>query len=54
MAKRHRPERPGVTGMGTGMGTGMRYNTILDIPVYSGWYLSTRFLHVENARTYSK
>jgi len=28
--------------------------TILDIPVHYGWYLSTRFLHVEKARTYSK
>ena len=37
-----------------GTGTGMCYNTNLDIPVYSGWYLSTRFLQVENARTYSK
>ncbi len=34
--------------------TGMRYNTILVIPVHSGWYLSTRFLQVEKARTYSK
>ena len=34
--------------------TGMCYNTILDMLVHSGWYLSTRFLHVENARTYSK
>jgi hypothetical protein len=38
----------------TGTGTGMCYNTILDIPVYSGWYLSTRFLQVENACNYSK
>ena len=46
---RHRqvPFRPGT-------GTGMCYNTNLDIPVYSGWYLSTRFLQVENARNYSK
>jgi hypothetical protein len=44
---RHVPFRPGT-------GTGMCYNTNLDIPVYSGWYLSTRFLQVENARTYSK
>ena len=42
--KRHRPERNG-----TGTGTGMGCNTNLDIPVYSGWYLSTRFLQVENA-----
>jgi hypothetical protein len=34
--------------------TGMRYNTILVIPVHSSWYLSTRFLQVEKARTYSK
>jgi hypothetical protein len=34
--------------------TGMHYNTILVIPVHSGWYLSMRFLHVEMARTYSK
>ena len=34
--------------------TGMRNNTILVIPVHSGWYLSTRFLQVEKARTYSK
>jgi hypothetical protein len=44
LAKRHRPERNV-----TGMRTGMCYNTILDIPVHSGWYLSTRFLQVENA-----
>jgi hypothetical protein len=25
----------------------------LDIPVHSGWYLFTGFLHVEKARTYS-
>jgi hypothetical protein len=43
----HVPFRPGT-------GAGMCYNTNLDIPVYSGWYLSTRFLQVENARTYSK
>jgi hypothetical protein len=47
--KRHQPERNV-----TGTGTGMCYNTILDIPVYSGWYLSTRFQQVENARNYSK
>ena len=29
--------------------TGMRYNTILVVPVHSDWYLSMRFLHVENA-----
>jgi hypothetical protein len=29
--------------------TGMRYNTIFVVPVHSGWYLSTRFLQVENA-----
>jgi hypothetical protein len=34
--------------------TGMHYNTILVIPVHSGFYLSTRFLQVEKARTYSK
>ena len=34
--------------------TGMGYNTILVILVHSGWYLSTRFVHVEKARTYSK
>jgi hypothetical protein len=34
--------------------TGMCYNTILVILVYSSWYLSTRFLQVEKARTYSK
>ena len=49
LAKRHRPERNA-----TGTGTGMCYNTILDTPVHSGWYLSTRFLQVENARNYSK
>ena len=27
-------------------------NTIFDIPVYSGWYLSTMFLQVENACNY--
>ena len=43
----HVPFRPGT-------GTGMCYNTNLDIPVYSGWYLSTWFLQVENARNYSK
>ena len=32
----------------------MCYSTILDIRVHSGWYLSTRFLHVEKTRTYSK
>jgi hypothetical protein len=48
LAKRHRLE-----WNVTGKGTGMRYNTILDIPVYSGWYLSTRFLQVENAPNYS-
>jgi hypothetical protein len=32
----------------------MRYNTILVIPVHSGWYLSMRFLQVEKAHTYSK
>ena len=47
--KSHRPERNG-----PGTGTGMCYNTNLDIPVDSGWYLSTRFLQVENARNYSK
>jgi hypothetical protein len=45
--KRHRPFL-------TGTGTRMCYNTILDIPDYSGWYLSTRFLQVENACNYSK
>ena len=49
LAKRHRPERNV-----TGTGTRMRYNTILDIPVYSSWYLSMRFLQVKNARKYSK
>ncbi len=34
--------------------TGMHYNTILVVPVHSGWYLSTRFLQVEKVRTYSK
>ncbi len=33
---------------------GKRYNTILVISVHFGWYLSTWFLHVEKARTYSK
>ena len=47
--KRHRPKQNV-----TGTGTGMCYNTILDIPVHSGWYLSTMFLQVENARNYSK
>ncbi len=47
--KRHRPFRNV-----TGTGTGMCYNTNLDIPVDSGWYLSARFLQVENARNYSK
>ena len=47
--KRHRPFRNV-----TGTGPGMCYNTILDIPVYFGWYLSTRFLQVENACNYSK
>ncbi len=28
--------------------------SILHIPVHSGWFLSTRFLHVDKARTYSK
>jgi hypothetical protein len=37
--KRHRPFR-----FRTGTGAGMCYNTILEIPVYSSWYLSTRFL----------
>jgi hypothetical protein len=46
---RHRPFR-----FRTGTGARMCYNTILDIPVYSGWYLSTRFLRVENACNYSK
>ena len=48
-SKRHRhvPFRPRT-------GTRMCYNTDLDIPVHSGWYLSTRFLQVENARNYSK
>ena len=46
---RHRPFR-----FWTGTGTGMCYNTNFDIPVYSGWYLYTRFLQVENARNYSK
>jgi hypothetical protein len=45
---RHRPFR-----FRTGS-AGMCYNTILDIPIYSGWYLSTRFLQVENACNYSK
>jgi hypothetical protein len=44
---RHVPFRPGT-------GTGICYNTNLDIPVYSGLYLSTWFLQVENARNYSK
>jgi hypothetical protein len=47
--KMHRPFR-----FRTGTGAGMCYNTMLDIPVYSGWYLSTRFLQVENVRNYSK
>ena len=47
--KSHRPARNN-----PGTSTGMCYNTILDIPVHSGWYLLTRFLHVEKARTYSK
>jgi len=47
--KRHRPE-----WNVTGTGTRMCYNTILDIPVHSGWYLSMRFLQVENARNYCK
>jgi hypothetical protein len=47
--KSHRPARNG-----PGTSTGMCYNTILDIPVRSGWHLSNRFLHVEKARTYSK
>jgi hypothetical protein len=29
--------------------TGMCYNTILDISVCSGWYLSTWFLHVDKS-----
>ncbi len=49
LANRHQPERNV-----TGTGTGINYNTILDILVYSGWYLSTRFLQVENAHNYSK
>jgi len=32
--------------------TNKEYNTILDIPVRSGWYLSTWFLHVDKSRTY--
>ena len=47
--KSHRPAR-----IGPGTSTGMCYNTILEIPVHFGWYLSNRFLHVEKARTYSK
>ena len=47
--KRHWPERNG-----PGTGTGMCNNTNLDILVDSGWYLSTRFLQVENAHNYSK
>ena len=47
--KCHRPTRNG-----PGSSSGMCYNTILDIPVRSGWYLSNRFLHVEKACTYSK
>jgi len=34
--------------------TEMCYNTILDIPVRSSWYLSTWFLHVDKSCTYSK
>ena len=49
VGQKHRPARNG-----PGTGTGMCYNTNLDIPVDSGWYLSTRFLQVENARNYSK
>ena len=32
---------------GKNVKAGMHYNTILVIPVHSGWYLSTRFLNVE-------
>ena len=49
LAKSHRPERNVKV-----RSTGIHYNTILAIPVYSGWYLSTRLLQVENAHTYSK
>jgi hypothetical protein len=47
--KSHRP-----AWNGPGTSSGMCYDTILDIPVHSGWYLSARFLHVEKASTYSK
>ena len=37
----------------TGRGYYCMYIPFLDIPVHSGWYLFTGFLHVEEARTYS-
>ena len=49
LAKRHRQEWNVKV-----QSTGMHYNTNFVILVHSGWYLSTRFLQVENARTYSK
>ena len=48
LAKSHRQERNVKV-----QSTRIHYNTILDIPVHSVWYLSTRFLQVDNARNYS-